>query len=94
MNDQKRTLTKEELKQKSLLNLTESRIYLGMNRRDFTLAEQLDPTFPPRKTRTKHSRALLDEWLRTRSAAYLKKEQKFIPGPRTAKFRVAIEQLN
>ena len=94
MTDKKMSLTQEFLKSKNLLNLTESRIYLGMNRRDFELAEKFDPTFPPRKTKTKHSRVLLDQWLSTRSAPYFDKADDSLSGPHSARFRLQIDQLN
>ena len=79
---------------KPLLNISESRYYLGLSRRDFQALEQSDPSFPKRKTKTKHSRELLDAWLKINGSTWWTKETPSPLGTRASKFKISLDQLN
>ena len=94
MKNKKSASAKELLREKYLLNIKEACIYLGLSRHDFEALEHNDSSFPHRKTKTKHSRHLLDDWLRRNAAPWWKQKGGLKPRQQSEKFRLSIDQLN
>jgi len=86
--------SREQLSDKPLLNINESRTYLGLSRRDFNAIENRDPSFPQRKTKTKHSKELLDDWLRQNGVPWWEQKNDLQLSSRATKFKLSIDQLN
>jgi hypothetical protein len=82
------------LKQKNLLTIAESRFYLNLSRESFADLEANDPSFPSRKTATRHSRALLDVWLTENGSQYFLKSKTKILTARALRSRVMLDQIN
>lgn len=94
MSRKKACFNRQALENKVLLNIAESRFYLGVSRRTFEALEAFDPTFPKRKTPTMHSRALLDAWLSENGSLYFQNPQPKFMCKHTTQFALALEQLN
>ncbi len=85
---------KERLREKYLLTIKETCSYLGLSRRNLETLEHNDPSFPHRKTKTKHSRQLLDDWLRRTAAPWWEQKEGLKLRQQSEKFRLSIDQLN
>jgi hypothetical protein len=79
---------------KKLLNISESCEYLGISRRTLARLECSDPTFPKRKTKTKHSRELLEAWLAQNGPSWYAQPDPQPYGRRTRRFAFQLQSLN
>lgn len=94
MSAQKITFCRKDLENKALLNITESRFYINASRRLFDQLEKSDPSFPKRKTKTKHSRPLLDAWLHQNGSLFFENPTIKSYGERATRFALNLDQMN
>jgi hypothetical protein len=94
MNQNKLQFDQEKLTHQNLLNISESRFYLNVSKRVFYNLEKYDPTFPRRKTATKHSRVLLDVWLNKNGSLYFEKPESKFYSELACRLALTLEQKN
>ncbi len=94
MNSEKEHFNRDDLACKNLLNISESRFYLNVSRQLFDHLEKCDPTFPKRKTPTKHSRPLLDAWLSQNGSLYFQYSKSITRSNRAVRVSLSLDQMN